>query len=632
MQNSRFLQVHPDAIIEYIWNDENFFEDEYSIIKDIKNNISSFTFSSNANEPDNYNKIPYQLYLVDQLTNKFGIVNPENKQFLQESKYVNNQPSLFDKIKIWFPLNYTFPNSSGFYINVSALNYDGTTKYNLSNFYLDITDNQQFNKIQNEINPFRLNERLWGKSITLYIPSVSFESQNRVNNQPQLGTINYNLTEGNSGLSQILPVYIDFRLIFNKQIVLGETIYTLTPSNILSLPQSPEYSNLGVSITEATDGDYFLINGTYNGTIGAFDSFMTTLEQSGLSSYILYNITIYEENLPQDTIQFYVYQDYFKQISFRPILKFTNTTATIRVDMQLIRITDSLTITKSTEIALIGNTIAKYGKYATPINISGAIKPKLYNSKPDTLVMPANDLLNSYLKRRTAKTINTDIKYIPYPILTDVFNIVCQDSTIQNKTNKYFGFGELELIFTPFDNIFKLKVSKQVDANNTTAFKFPTTNSVIQLVFKAAINELRIPLYFESNEVDLNNGVLVFRISNLDYSILKTIYSINNKFYITMTSNGIETSVYNGIFNLLENLTSVSSNVINSEGNITAPVLIPTNNVATTTLKTPATQLSLMGETVKAVAVNATAAPLASPMLNAMSSISLSSVQLARLG
>ena len=58
--NNRYVQVHPDALIEWIWDDQFFFEDEYSIIKDSQNNISSFSFSKNAVEPGNFNKIPQQ--------------------------------------------------------------------------------------------------------------------------------------------------------------------------------------------------------------------------------------------------------------------------------------------------------------------------------------------------------------------------------------------------------------------------------------------------------------------------------------------------------------------------------------------------------------------------------------------
>jgi hypothetical protein len=299
--NSRFIQVHQDAIIEWIWDDQFFYEDEYSIIKDVKNNETSFSFALNANDPLNYNKIPNQLYLVDSVINKFGIADPIVKPFLQETQYVNNQPSKFNKIKIWFPIYYTFPNSTGFYLRTYALNYENAVKYNLSNYFMDITIPGELTKIENEAQPFRLNEKLWGKSITLYVPSTYDEALNRINNAPTLGSINYNLTSGILGLSQTSPIYIDFRFLTSKSTVLGETTYLTTPPLVTNIPQAPEYNNLGVQITQATDGDYFVINGTFNNSIGEFELFMTALEENGKRSYILYAITVYEENIPQET-------------------------------------------------------------------------------------------------------------------------------------------------------------------------------------------------------------------------------------------------------------------------------------------------------------------------------------------
>lgn len=548
--NSRFTQVHPDALVEWIWDDQFYYEDEYSIVRDIQNNVSSFAFSKNAVNVANYNKIPNQLYLIDKLINKYGIANPDTKTFLQEAKYTNNQPSKFDKVKIWFPIHYTFPTSTGFYFNVSVLNYENSVSYNLSNFFLDITEPGELSKIVNEPQPFRLNEKLWGKSVTLYIPSLYDEANLRVNNAPKLGSINYNLTSGVLGLSQTSPIFIDFRFLTSKIKILGETSYITTPSLIASIPQTPEYNNLGVSIEAATDGDYYLINGIYNGSVGEFEVFINTLEQSGKRSYILYTITKSEENIPQDPIDIYVYKDFFKKIEHRPIFKFANTTASIRVDMKLINIVDASVVTKSAELAIVGNDVGKYGKYITPINISGAIKPKLYNSKPDILALPPMELLNSHLKRKV-NNVRTDIRYIPYPILTDVYNIVTQDVSQQNNNAMFYGFGELRIILTPFDNIVKLKIAKKINATTFDPFVFPSSNSIIQMVFKSSTTELRISLYMESNEVNLAHGILVFKISSADIAQAKNIYKTNKTFYITITTNGIETSVYDGVFSLL---------------------------------------------------------------------------------
>jgi hypothetical protein len=575
MVNSRFIQVHPDALVEWIWDDSFFFEDEYSIIKDSLNGVTSFAFNKQAVESENYNKIPNQLYLIDKLINKYGIADPDSKTFLQESKYVNNQPSRFDKIKIWFPLHYTFPTSTGIFLKTYALNYENGEAFNLSNFFLDVTDSNDLNKIVNESQPFRLNEKLWGKSVTIYVPSVYDESRERTNNAPTLGTINYNLTNGSLGLSQTSPVFIDFRFITNKSIILGETTYFLSPPLITSVPQAPEYNNLAVQIEQATDGDYFKINGIFNGSIGEFEIFMESLAQSGKRSYILYSITKYEENLPQTTTEIYVYQDFTKGVEdYRPVFKFANTTASIHVDMKLINAVDGSVTTKSAEIALVGNEVSKYGKYMTSINISGAIKPKLYNSKPDQLVMTPVELLNAHLQRKSSNAKEV-VKYIPYPVLSTVHNVVAQDTSVTNTVTKYLGNGQLSLVLSPFDNVVKLKIAKKVRENSYDPFVIPSSNSVTQLIFKSATSELRVPLYLESNEVDLGQGVVVFKVSSTDQPQLKKIFATNKSFYVTLTTNGVETSIYDGTFTLL----TEEARPVNTDTNLNKQQIVqPTSN------------------------------------------------------
>lgn len=91
--------------------------------------------------------------------------------------------------------------------------------------------------------------------------SVYAEANNRTNNAPTVGTINYNLTNGVLGLYTTSSIFIDFRFLTNKITILNETQYLTTPPLISALPQAPEYNNVSVNIQESTDGDYFIING-----------------------------------------------------------------------------------------------------------------------------------------------------------------------------------------------------------------------------------------------------------------------------------------------------------------------------------------------------------------------------------
>lgn len=587
--SSRYIRVHQDALVEWIQDDSFFYEDEYSIIKDTLNGgTTSFCFSKNAVNANNYNKLPNQLYLIDQTTNKFGIADPDSKSFLLEQKYANNAPSKFDKVKIWFPVNWTFPNLTGMYLNIASLNYENSTKFNLCNFFLDSSNSNELNKLDLESQPLRIYDRLWGKSITLYVPSVYAESNNRTNGAPTLGSINYNLTNGIGGLSTTSPIFIDFRYLYRKDSVLNQVSFYTLPKLTVSIPQTPEYNNLTVQIQEATDGDYFLINGLYNSSISEFDQFMTMLDSLGKRSYVLYSITTFEEGLPQDSIDIYVYKDFYKQFVYKPVFMFTNTTASIQVEMKLINSVDGSVINKLSDLTLVGSSIGKYGKLATPINISNAIKPKLYNSKPDNIVLPNNSVTYQINKKSTLN----EVKYIPYPVLTNVVNIIADQLTTTSKGENYFGFGGLELALTPFDNIIKIRIA-QKNGSDIKPMNLPSSGTTIQLVFKSSTSELRVPMYMESNEVDLINGVLVFKILASQQPTLKKIQETNKTFYITFTTNSTETSIYDGKWYLLNETTRITSNNTNNLDN-------NQNNVQSTSTTVPKFNSAATGQFVKA--------------------------------
>jgi hypothetical protein len=555
--STRYIRVHQDALIEWTQDDSFFYEDEYSIIKDTLNDFTTFCFSKNAVDAGNYNKLPNQLYLIDNIINKFGISDPDTKPFLQETKYANNAPSRFDKVKIWFPIHWTFPNLAGLYLKIWSLNFENSRPYGLSTFYLDASISSELNKLVNESNPLRLYDRLWGKSITIYVPSVTTESTNRINNSPALGTINYNLTNGQLGLSTTSPIFIDFRYLRAKEQVLGQTSFFTLPSLVTSIPQTPEYNNLSVQIQEATDGDYFKINGIYNSNLGEFNQFMTMLESIGKRSYLIYSVTAFEDGLPQDTQDFYVYKDFFKQIIYKPVFMFTNTSAAIQVELKLINSVDVTIINKLTDLTLTGSLVSKYGKIATSINVSNAIKPKLYNSKPDNLVLPGASAINYSLSKKVVNT--NEIRYVPYPVLTNIANIVADQLNNLSKGETFLGFGGLELSLTPFDNVIKLRIAEK-SGDTIKPMTFPSSGSAIQLVFKSNTYELRVSLYMESNQVDLINGVIVFKLLSSQYATLKKIHETNKNFYITITTNSTETSIYDGKFTLLEETPRIFTN------------------------------------------------------------------------
>lgn len=539
MSNSKFIQVNQNALIEIIFDQNNQKNFDYTIYKNNKTNRKSFAI----NENNEVNKIGQQLFTIDSTYNKFGIVDFDKYNFLTRNDYSNNSYSEYTEVKIWFPINYNFSDSLGFYLNIFTLDFDNKVMVDLSNYYLDKTNNNMFNQIELSSQPFRMNNKFWGKYVTLYIPSIAYESQQRLNNQAKIGSINYNLT-GPIGLSITSPIYFDFRFLYNKSNVLNEITYTLTSQLLFSTPQTIQEENLSVNIKHANDGDYFIIEGLYNNSKAELEKYMEMRSMSGNQSYLIYTITVYEDNLPQSSRDIAVFENYSIGINdYRPVIKYTNTVASIKVDLKLVSNVNSDMIIKSAEYFLTGNELAKYGKYISSINIEGAIKPKIYNSAPTKVNLPTQDVINSFFKRKASKKV--ELRYVPYPVLYNMSNIsiknISEDSSI-------IANGQLEIILKPFDNIFKFNIMDMKNNNAYEEYSIPVDNTLVQMVFKNDTTIVNIPLYIESNEVNLQKGVVIFKIDNSDLTNIKKISTSSKKWYITLTTNGVETSIYNGTF------------------------------------------------------------------------------------
>lgn len=543
MQTSKFIQVNKNALIEIIHDENNNHDFDYDIISDQKNN--TLTFAINPNEPNVLNTTDRMLFLIDNETKKHGIVDFDKYSFLQKNSYSGNANSTYNTIKIWLPINYNFHDSIGFFLNIYSLDFDNNIKYNLSNFYLDVSDSILMNQIELSQKPFRMNNKLWGKSITLHIPSVYYESRQVQNHQPKVGSINNVLTNGR-GFSTTAPIFFDFRFLFNRNIILNETIYKTTSSTTFSTPQAPNNIELSVSIESAQDGDYFIIKGLYNGTQGGLNEFMRMKDLNGDPSYLLYSITLYEDNLAQSTRDIYVYENYQLGIDdYRPVIKYTNTLASIKVDMKLVSMVDDSVDVKSAEYVLTGNEVAKYGKSLTPINITGSIKPKLYNSAPTQVTLPTKDVVESYFRRKAIKKV--DVRYVPYPVMFDSASISIKGVNIEND-DAIYKYDELMITLEPFDNVYIFSILDKSDESSYKEYEIPTKNTTINMIFKSNGQVVEIPLYTESNNVDLKRGIVAFNISETDVNNIKKIYQFSNNWYITLLNNGIETVLYKGKF------------------------------------------------------------------------------------
>jgi len=578
---SKYIKLDKDILLEYIYDNNNLLSESYSILVDSKNNRLSYISNSSSITK---NIIENQLFQIDGISNKYGLVDTEYYSYLQTKDFASGIPIQYDSVKIHLPISWTFGENLGFYIRVWSYDTINSKTYELTNFFYEVSDPSKTDILDYTSPPILFQEKLWGKNVEVLIPSLNALSHQLVLNQPKPNSINYNLTNG-SGLSINAPIFIDFHFIQGKQIINNITTYILGSKIATSVPQAPEFERLGLMVEHSKNGDFFEIYGTYNDTINGFSKFIEDAILNDTRYYVEYNITIFEQNIRGKSTKITLLDSFDEPVEYRPIIKYSTTTAIIDVEMRLIDQVSDSQITRRATYGMLQDEVSKYSLNLMKINLSKAMKPKIYNIKNELdpgLIGGLNamgrakiDTTNSNTGTSngtgttTTNTITntvTKVEYIdvpinvPYPVLVDKYNVIARSdsSTIDGKI--YWGNEKLEIKINPFDNIILFNIATGTDAS-PSALDLSKLGT-IKLVFKNDSKYIEFPLYTTSNSNNLEIGQVTFNIKESSFGDIKTVYKANNNlFYIVSSNNGINTNLYTGLFKIVDNATSPSPNV-----------------------------------------------------------------------
>jgi hypothetical protein len=550
MQSSKFVKLDVDVLLEWIYDDSNYIAEDYCIIVDTLSQRRAFSQSSKTGLLDSTtnNLTTRQLFALDYSANKWGIVDntPTNDyHFLQFQNFSGNVPFRYDRIRLHFPANYTFTDKIGFMINVGMFDNSQSTIYNISNYYYDKTDPKRTLEVELGT-AFQFEERIWSKYIELSLPSPyalqkDYQITSNSVTKPKQGSIHKNLvSEDFNFLSLESPIFIDFSFLTKKETKLSKTSYLTSEPFKVTLPVTPEYETLAVKIEHATDGDYFNMYGTFNGTVSDFNAFIKNSALRGKRYYIIYEVAIFEKNIKTQQLSFIQNDDFDDIQVFRPVIKYSTTTATIDVTMKIVDAADSSIIIRKSSYAMLQNEVAKYPKTLSKINIEGSIKPKIYNSKPDNISVVSQSLGTKVEKVKVA-----------YPVMYERYNIMVKDKTEQVNSTQWYAQGQSQILLhnSRTDNFIKFLIGKGVNTDGIIPFAIPE-NAPVYLVFQSNKKYVEVPLFFEEGTVDLANGSVVFRILQ---SQMPTISEIKkdgfDQFYITMKpENGSSSVIYFGKF------------------------------------------------------------------------------------
>lgn len=551
---SKFFKLNPDILVEYIYNNENAYAESYNVITDLNTTEKLYIPNSTSTK----SKLATNLLLIDPVLNRYTTYDA-SFNFYQKQNYFS-APIPHDTIRIYLPVGFDFTDKgfAGLHLKVYSLNYTNSKNIQVSSYFFDDQDTSR----QTEISlgsSFLYDEKQWGKYIQYDIPSPYYISKQRISNStqnyPEPYTINTNLDP--LGMNDNSPIFFDFSFIISSSIIFGVKYYKLGDLYRTSIAKIPEYQNLAVNISESTNGDYFEIYGTYGSSNENLDDFIEELNAKGMQAKLEYTVSLYEENILQRSQTYTVSENFAQKIYYRPIIMFSNTTAAIAVEMKVIDLVNMSSFSRLASLGLTQN-LFKYGKNLSRIELSNAYKPKLYNTKPSTVTMQGG--LNS--------SAVIDVTKVNYPLLIDKFKVLVgpnnssasdSQSQITADITEYKSTGLLQIILTPFDNIIKFQIAKEITKDNVIEplnLADLLLNAELTIIFKSDDQFIERSLFNETGENDLSKGIVVFKITESDVITIKEIQKSNNNFFLTIKAKNtnVRTQLYSGKFLLFENL------------------------------------------------------------------------------
>ena len=182
---------------------------------------------------------------------------------------------------------------------------------------------------------------------------------------------------------------------------------------------------------------------------------------------------MYEQNIRGKTTTVTQHENFNETVEYRPIIKYSTTTAIVDVEMRLIDAVDDSYIIRRASYGMLQDEVSKYSLRLMKINLTNANKPKIYNIKSNvdpSLVGLSNSMGSIKAKSKSkAKTgtVNTgagsgagsgapavivETVKVPFPVLVDRFNIIGKSENAVFNSTTFFGMGKIQILLYPFDN------------------------------------------------------------------------------------------------------------------------------------------------------------------------------------
>ena len=405
----------------------------------------------------------------------------------------------YDTIRLHLRAGFSFAarGYEGFLFQVAANRLSGVKNFFSSIVYLNSSNFE----IQNP-KPFILGETMYSKFIEIKVPSLA-------NMDPDF--ISWFFGAGQDALDSNSNYEFTYKAIESLDNSTGYDIINTTEEVSFTLPKEDQNADLAAVCEEATDGDYFLLYGTKDGSISEFDKYIQDrLATSGDDITVFHDIAVYEQITTyfDKTYEMSITQveNFDEPIPFRPVITNSSNATAYNIDYTLRIYNESNNTQIVKRASYTSYNVGKYGKRLQSVNLPGSNSiMKVYNTLP-------NVLENRMIVENLATLPENQTRFVPtfierMNIVTGSTNVTVNNNEIVDSSEiTYFADGESILKLSPFDNYVKFKIAKK-DGNDLIAISLETVDAVT-----LNLGSIEIENTLNYADVELAEGEIMFKI------------------------------------------------------------------------------------------------------------------------
>lgn len=388
---------------------------------------------------------------------------------------------MYDSVRYHIAAGYNLSNLDGVIVNIKYQDHD-STYVTFSQIIIQKGTQQTYNF---NPTPIKIGTNIYDRYLEVKIPSLRdmndrYQAASTTFRGETLAALTSN---SGKGFIYAAPIRFEVWYVRNKTDYNGYEKYEAEQSSVFSLESEDPFSNIGATIKEADNGQFFEYFATDNE--GFVEDFILFQNSIGNSYYILHQIETLEQIgeafILTNTFQTIQTTGYDVPNYYRPIVKNPQTAVsfTLRYTMSLVNNVDKSSVIRIGTYT--SSTPSMWGPNIQPIQLSNFPQTqKIYNriySQTEISNPPSEQPEPiEIVKYKNVFIDQNEVSSTNIPLLIRA-NTIQEDSSAQPAIAQ--PKGKMYIDMTPFDNFYKFKFYKSgadgdpvaIDLGNTANFK-----------------------------------------------------------------------------------------------------------------------------------------------------------------